>query len=254
MREAEWEKFLNENHYPRMAKRLADNREGARAVWRQAHQAELDPYRNIMGVTDAPENITQRAGVEPVRVEEAVGTDVKPGFVRVYRGEATPTNKPATPDWLSAQLKEKGVSDAAGRWWTNNIETAKWYLEDSGETGRIVYQDIPEDVWNSAASNEEALKWSPRAAKGIRDEGFLPPEYKGKGQLFDEPTLPADAGQATARPFTDAFKAWFGKSAVVDADGQPLKVYHGTSYEFDNFDVSKADEDALLGKGIYFSP
>lgn len=32
-----------------------------------------------------------------------------------------------------------------------------------------------------------------------------------------------------------AFRAWFGNSKVVDASGQPLVVYHGTSKNFDTF-------------------
>lgn len=35
---------------------------------------------------------------------------------------------------------------------------------------------------------------------------------------------------------TQAFKKWFGDSKVVDADGKPLVVYHGTNEDFDAFD------------------
>jgi hypothetical protein len=44
---------------------------------------------------------------------------------------------------------------------------------------------------------------------------------------------------------TPEFKAWFGDSKVVDADGKPLVVYHGTSGDFSVFDfdrVRRADE------------
>ncbi|HOV59000.1 MAG TPA: hypothetical protein PLN91_14070, partial [Rhodanobacteraceae bacterium] len=55
---------------------------------------------------------------------------------------------------------------------------------------------------------------------------------------------------------TPAFKAWFGDSKVVDADGKPLVVYHGTSADVTTFsdkmrrggDVSKLDK-----AGIYFT-
>jgi N12 class adenine-specific DNA methylase len=36
---------------------------------------------------------------------------------------------------------------------------------------------------------------------------------------------------------TGAFKAWFGKSKVVDADGKPLVVYHGTASDFEAFQI-----------------
>lgn len=38
---------------------------------------------------------------------------------------------------------------------------------------------------------------------------------------------------------------------VVDEAGVPLVVYHGTSVDFENFDMSKADPEALFGPGFY---
>lgn len=39
---------------------------------------------------------------------------------------------------------------------------------------------------------------------------------------------------------TPEFKRWFGASKVVDAEGKPLVMYHGTSADFDAFDMGKA--------------
>lgn len=36
---------------------------------------------------------------------------------------------------------------------------------------------------------------------------------------------------------TPAFRAWFGDSKVVGADGLPLVVYHGTNSDFDAFEA-----------------
>jgi hypothetical protein len=46
-----------------------------------------------------------------------------------------------------------------------------------------------------------------------------------------------DATLSTKRDVTEtpAFKKWFGDSKVVDADGKPLVVYHGTVFDFDTF-------------------
>tara|TARA_R110000850_G_scaffold23358_1_gene69108 strand:- start:36347 stop:42220 length:5874 start_codon:yes stop_codon:yes gene_type:complete len=41
-------------------------------------------------------------------------------------------------------------------------------------------------------------------------------------------------------PKSEPFKAWFGDSKVVDADGAPLVVYHRTGAEFDAFDPDKS--------------
>lgn len=43
----------------------------------------------------------------------------------------------------------------------------------------------------------------------------------------------------------DSFQRWFGNSEVVDADGNPLVVYHGTPDEFDAFDSDKTMDSAF---------
>ena len=42
---------------------------------------------------------------------------------------------------------------------------------------------------------------------------------------------------------TSQFRHWFGKSKVVDEDGNPLVVYHGTDAEFDVFEMDRWHAD-----------
>lgn len=55
----------------------------------------------------------------------------------------------------------------------------------------------------------------------------------------------------------DTFKAWFSGSKIVDDSGKPLRVYHGTTTDFDEFsldayeDVVNTDVDA--GAGYFFA-
>ena len=51
---------------------------------------------------------------------------------------------------------------------------------------------------------------------------------------------------------TPEFRKWFGDSKIVDANGEPLVVYHGTTADITNFKVSK--EGGSLGNGIYVTP
>jgi len=70
-----------------------------------------------------------------------------------------------------------------------------------------------------------------------------------RGDIFgDIGNLFSMAGSITDTP---AFKRWFGDSKVVDADGNPLVVYHGTSDGgFSSFDSQAAqDSDANQGAG-----
>jgi len=70
----------------------------------------------------------------------------------------------------------------------------------------------------------------------------------------NEPRVPAGhpgGGQWTTEPF----KKWFEGSKVVDADGRPLVVYHGTSEKFTSFDPERkgARDPGDYGKGFYFT-
>lgn len=54
---------------------------------------------------------------------------------------------------------------------------------------------------------------------------------------------------ARAQTATAAFKNWFGDSKVVDANGKPLVVYHGTPFDFDVFGGKPVD----YVRGFFFS-
>ncbi|PPC99504.1 MAG: hypothetical protein CTY35_04085 [Methylotenera sp.] len=58
--------------------------------------------------------------------------------------------------------------------------------------------------------------------------------------------------RSTPQTETPQFKAWFGNSKVVDADGKPLVVYHGTDKDFNIFDLD-AKKSTNTSYGFYFS-
>ncbi len=64
-------------------------------------------------------------------------------------------------------------------------------------------------------------------------------ETKRQGTLFQK-----------AQIDTPEFRRWFGDSKVVDENGDPLVVYHGTKSAFSVFHPSRGGE---FGSGIYFS-
>ena len=64
----------------------------------------------------------------------------------------------------------------------------------------------------------------------------------------------ADFDQSGQRRIdTPAFLSWFKDSKVVDADGKPVVLYHGTDVA-DDFATFKAGPYGLFGKGIYLTP
>lgn len=48
------------------------------------------------------------------------------------------------------------------------------------------------------------------------------------------------------------FRAWFGDSKVVDAEGRPLVVYHGTTADFSAFEPGDGRNGAALGSGVMY--
>jgi hypothetical protein len=75
-------------------------------------------------------------------------------------------------------------------------------------------------------------------ARAVAD-GFV---EQGDAPMFSR----APAGGQTE---TAEFKRWFGDSKVVDAEGKPLVLYHGTHSSFTEFKPNDA-----LGGGMFFSP
>jgi SPP1 gp7 family putative phage head morphogenesis protein len=63
----------------------------------------------------------------------------------------------------------------------------------------------------------------------------------------------AEPGESRHTTSTPEFKAWFGDSKVVDDDGEPLVVYHGTSTKFDSFNTGTENSwSEALGIDTFF--
>ncbi|WP_339816554.1 PLxRFG domain-containing protein [uncultured Paracoccus sp.] len=98
--------------------------------------------------------------------------------------------------------------------------------------------------------------------EGFRDAGRIMEriasgEVGGRGP--DGPGgRPRDAqGRFTTAPDSPLFRAWFGDSKAVDANGAPLTLYHGTRSAFDAFEVApkraRGTGDSDAAKGFFFS-
>jgi hypothetical protein len=77
----------------------------------------------------------------------------------------------------------------------------------------------------------------------------------GKGRPTEG--KPAAMRAPAKAPPTDsaAFKKWFGDSKVVDENGEPLVMYHGTGADVTAFDAQNPRmRNGKLGKGIYLTP
>lgn len=86
-----------------------------------------------------------------------------------------------------------------------------------------------------------------------------PPAAAPAPEPEPEPEAPAAQPRSQMRLFsrnqtqTPEFRAWFGDSKVVDENGEPLRVHHGTDRSFDSFSKRKAKGDSLFRWGFFFA-
>jgi hypothetical protein len=109
----------------------------------------------------------------------------------------------------------------AGDWVTIDRSYAKEHGEGNINGGyKIIRMVVPaRDIFTSGDS---WLEW-----------GYHPQTRKIE---VKRPTPSGGKGDGTNTP---EFRSWFGDSKVVDAEGKPLKVYHGTNADFDTFSKDK---------------
>ena len=114
---------------------------------------------------------------------------------------------------------------------------------------RILYEDKPSaDIIKELKSN--GFKWS-RQNSAWQRQLTNAAKYQAKkitGAKEDAGVSePSATYEITPQIETPAFKKWFGDSQIIDDDGKPLVVYHGTSADFDVFEsqalVTKKDTD-----------
>ena len=88
----------------------------------------------------------------------------------------------------------------------------------------------------------------------VTEKLFMPASEAGAGKGKQTEAAKLWNEKGTDSPY---FKKWFGKSKVVDENGEPLVVYHGTPEGgFSEFDLSKSGKSGdpgLRGEGFYFA-
>lgn len=134
-------------------------------------------------------------------------------------------------------------------------EMAEANLDDSGtrNTGvvvRGVYESIP------SAGNPKPLADTWVVGNPSQIKSADPVTYDDAGNVIPlserfNPDTP-DIRYRLPGIDTPEFKAWFRDSKVVDSDGKPLVVYHGTAKDFTAFDLRKM-EGRSEGPGFYFT-
>ena len=150
-------------------------------------------------------------------------------------------------NWLSDEEEKikagtsrfKGVDDPSikiGDFVTLNRSYAKEHGESTlvGQQGyptfKIVSKRVPKTdvIWNGDDWKEWA--YSPQTVHTLTLQDIYAAAHVGK------------VAAETPVTETPAFKAWFQGSKCVDAQGKPLRVYHGTVRDFEEFNPPSGDD------------
>ncbi|MDC7229719.1 MAG: JAB domain-containing protein [Sphaerochaetaceae bacterium] len=78
---------------------------------------------------------------------------------------------------------------------------------------------------------------------------FDPDDIYSIGEDQSQP----DLFQTAPPTDSEAFKQWFGESKVVDENGNPIELLHGSPNMFDDFIRTQDNDNGYLGAGYYFT-
>jgi hypothetical protein len=176
------------------------------------------------------------------------------------------------------KLNQKEIGEGIGEYWTfdKNLQNAIWGEgQYEAETylvqckGHLNINDIDWEMMKYAF-NDDIYHFSQESEiRGVNGGNSIKviecsEIYSNGGSVLLAPN--GKPSNLTPEQYklvrTPEFKAWFGdwendpenSSKVVDFNGEPLVVYHGTDVKFNQFDLTKVGEGSdLLGKGIYLT-
>ena len=178
-------------------------------------------------------------------------------FLRYYKREYTNSKG----EFKSEEDKRKFITSVAREllsWGTTNREAQeqlKMIKLPSGKTAWTKFVElmrkllqIPESETNALT---KVLELQDRLIGGTQAKPYVKPRQKKPSREFG---IASAAREVADNP---NFKRWFGDSKVVDEDGNPLVVYHGTpSGDFEAFDSSKIGKRGTFASsklGHFFS-
>ena len=164
----------------------------------------------------------------------------------------------ATHDKLSEALGIQKATDAVNAGLVRvssttkdmNYEVARGNTAGVEQINHSIYQNVASDLFKDN---------TPVMIDIINENGGLDKTVEFKaGEFLDKggdirDFLPQEYFQGERKVDTPAFKKWFGKSKVIDENGNPLVVYHGTTHTFDTFDLKNANIENHYGKAFYFT-
>lgn len=227
-----------------------------------ADREEIMPTDQLRGAIEA------FVGGEPSTIDQAV-RDIT-DHIQQARKEISVTNVKGVLDrallaarevWADVQGEPMSQTEAEGY-----KETIRALKEMASNPNDSEVRAIVRTLAPRTNRGERVVDYSPDTDKNTlyqKDEAFDGIEIP-KTPIGDTKTVTVDGKERTVlnsegkpiHPTVEGvrnFWKWFGDSKVVDEQGRPLVVYHGTRADFDVFDASKARRTGYSRLGFWFS-
>ena len=151
---------------------------------------------------------------------------------------------------LRAGYTQGQIDQMDDKTWNRALQAA--YQEETEALKSVQPQLTPEQ----AAQIPDDMLYQDLAAENARLDDMYP-AYTGETINIDgkERTVYNSNGEriAQSEPALRNFWNWFGDSKVVDDQGRPLVVYHGTLADVKEFKKKKIRRGNIFGKGFYFT-
>jgi len=149
--------------------------------------------------------------------------------------------------------KNEGESGGAGVTRKALVDAKEKVAELMGK--KVPFYYVPDEVQATQEFKdlEDAQTAHRRFLMGNQEDSFIAFDQtqiksaignRGTFDANDPSILKSGRSEQTETP---AFKRWFGKSKVVDANGAPIVVYHGTGADFEVFDTVRSEMERIHG-------
>ena len=152
--------------------------------------------------------------------------------------------------WVSPAADIPGMVDSQGKPMKTGL-THELAIHGAIEAGHRVPDEVLQDYPELKAKHDQKRKETVRhSAQEAAEDG-----HPGLAEAHQEVDPKEDWKRNGVR--SKAFRSWFRDSKVVDSEGNPKVVYHGSTEKFNQFDPQRAFSNtgrADYGAGFYFSP
>lgn len=209
-----------QNSNPELAQRISEMIQNIS----QPQMQSIDNDNIEKNFGDSTENITQNIKADILNILEENGLDESEfNFedIRIYGSYSTGKNKETSDLDFIVQYSGSMREDDA----FNMLNNEKLTIEDAN--GRTVEIDINPINVDKSGTIDENLKYF----------DSLEPKFQTIESAGAENNQTALARQEWKKKGTESkfFKKWFGNSKIVDKNGKPQMVYHGSLWNFDTF-------------------